>query len=91
MQKNSATRYSPDKHHASYGLYNWFKNKGISNQDIMKEAMANFCIKNGISINCDTKEIVMISFCQLKFQSFASFAIIFLNENNYLQKKVVQF
>ena len=84
MQTQPATRFSSDKQHSSYGIYNWFKIKGIFDQEVMKETMANFCIKNGKKIDIETKEGTLISFCRLKFQPFTAFAIHFLKENNYL-------
>ena len=84
MQTQPAKRYSKQSHHKSYGIYNWFKSKRIFDQEVMKETMANFCIKNHIDISRDTNENIMVNFCQNNFPLFANFAIPFLEENNYL-------
>jgi len=85
MRTQRATRYSHPMQHASYGIVNWFKGRGIKNQDVIMECMAAFCIKKECKwVNKDTKEIALVGYCQQHFQEFTTFTVPYLKENNYL-------
>ena len=85
MRTQRATRYTPQKYHASFGIYNWFKSKGIKDQEVMKECMYAFCQKKECKWLSDkTKEEALTGFCQNNFPAFATFTIPYLKENNYL-------
>ena len=76
-------RHAPNFKHASYGIVNWFRKRAIKDEEVMKEVMANFCIENGMEVKRNTKELLIVEFCQKRFCQFAQFAIKFLKENNY--------
>ena len=84
MHTKPATRYSPKRKHQSYGIYKWFASKGIKNQQIIMEVMANFCIYFGVEITRGTSELELVTFCQSRFYYFPNFATKFLTDNNYL-------
>jgi len=84
MRTKPATRWNKDKEHASYGVYNWFRLKGIKDQNIMKEVMWAFCKKNNCEwLTANTSEISLIDYAGKRFASFAAFAGVYLRENNY--------
>lgn len=85
MRTKPATRWNAEKEHASYGIVNWFRNKGIYDEEVIKESMYTFCLKNGFeNISKKTKEKSMVNFCQNRFKVFSKFSLNFLKENNYL-------
>ena len=84
MRKKPAKRFNSQTEHNSYGIYNWFKSKGITNMDVIKETMYNFCLENGFEgLNKKTPECTIANFIGNRFQKFAPFAGKFLKENNY--------
>ena len=83
MRTKPATRWNAESEHASFGIANWFNKRGIKDEEVMKEVMANFCIENGMEVKRNTKELLIVEFCQKRFCQFAQFAIKFLKENNY--------
>lgn len=84
MRTVRATRYNHPNEHASYGIYNWFKLKGIKNVEVVKEAMYNFCLENNFEgLSAQTREHKIMMFCHNRFQKFAQYATKFLTENNY--------
>ena len=85
MRTQRATRYNHEMQHASFGIANWFLSKGVKNQDVMKECMYAFCQKEGCAwLTNKTTENALIGYIQPRFQKFATFAIPYLKENNYL-------
>ena len=85
MRTKPATRWNAEKEHASYGIVNWFRNKGIYDEEIIKESIYNFCMYNGFKdLSNKTKEISMVMFCHNRFVNFSNFSVNFLKENNYL-------
>lgn len=47
MRTKRATRYNSPVEHNQFGIYNWFRLKGINNKEIMQETIHNFCKDNG--------------------------------------------
>ena len=87
MRTKRATRFNHEREHASYGVYNWFKSKGIKTKAIIMETMYNFCEVEGFKgLSKDTQDYTMSNFISNRFSKFASFATNFLIENNYLKK-----
>jgi len=85
MRTTPATRFDSNYKHASYGITNWFANRGVYKIDVVKEVMANFCLENGVKeITNKTPEHLIVNLCQSHFNKFTSFAINYLRENNYL-------
>ena len=86
MRKKRANRWNSQSEHNSYGIYNWFKSKGVTNVDIIKEVLYNFCINNGFqNLSPKTPEHSITNFVGNRFNKFAPFAGKFLKDNNYIQ------
>lgn len=84
MRKKRATRWNAPQEHNSYGIYNWFKLKGISDVNVMKEVMYAFCEKEGFAgLSVKTPEKTITNFIANRFQKFATFGGAYLKENNY--------
>lgn len=87
MRTKPARKWNSQQEHNSFGIVNWFKSKGIKNQEIIKEVMYNFCLNQGFEgLSNKTQEKTIVNFCGNRFQKFAPFAILFMKENNYLIK-----
>lgn len=85
MRTRPATRYNAQAEHNSYGIYNWFKGKGIVQNEIISEVVYAFCEKFGFKgLTAKTPERTMVNFAGNRFQKFHPFAMIYLKENNYL-------
>lgn len=85
MRTKPATRYSAPQEHNSYGIYNWFRNLGITNHDIINECVYNFCEKWGFKgLTKTTPEKTKMNFCGNRFQKFSAESMKYLKQNNYL-------
>lgn len=84
MRTAPAKRYNSHSQHNQYGIFNWFKSKGIKDHEIIKEVVGNFCIETGMDVNKKTNEFALFNYAGNRFQKLAQFAIKYLKENNYL-------
>lgn len=85
MRTKRATRYNAESEHNSYGIFNYFRLKGITNQETINEVIYAFCDSNGFEgLNPNTPEKTKLNFVSNRFQKFAQFAMNYLRENNYL-------
>lgn len=84
MRTKPTNRYNHPNQHAQFGIYNWFKGKGINDIDVIKEVVYLFCEQSGYDMACINKETKTFNYVQNRFLKFASFAVPYLKENNYL-------
>lgn len=85
MRTKPANRYHSSVEHNQYGIYNWFKSKGIKNQDIIREVAYSFCLDNGFKgLTAKTNDRTLLNFAGNRFAKFAPFAMKYLRENNYI-------
>jgi len=88
MRTKRATRYNKQPEHNQFGIYNWFRLKGITNKDVIKETIHNFCQDNGFAMEgfefFGSKEREIFNWVANRFQKFAPYAGVFLKENNYI-------
>ena len=86
MRTKRATRYNSQVEHNQFGIYNWFKLKGITNKDIIKETIHNFCQENGYDMTGFnfSNERQIFNWVANRFQKFAPYAGKFLKDNNYI-------
>lgn len=85
MRTKRPTRYNSQPEHNQYGIYNWFRLKGITNKEIIKETIHNFCQDNGYDMKGFdfSNEKTIFNWVANRFQQFAPYAGKFLKENNY--------
>lgn len=88
MRTKRATRYNSQVEHNQFGIYNWFRLKGVTNKEVIKETIHNFCQDNGYDMtdfNFSTgKERTIFNWVANRFQKFAPYAGKFLKDNNYI-------
>ena len=88
MRTQRTTKYSSQIAHNQYGIYNWFRLKGINNKDTMKETIHNFCQDNGYDMKdfhfAKYRETQILNWVQNRFKKFTVYAGDFLKENNYI-------
>jgi len=85
MRTKRATRFNAQPEHNQYGIYNWFRLKGITNKEVIKETIHHFCQDNGYDMTGFdfSKERTIFNWVANRFQKFAPYAGRFLQENNY--------
>lgn len=95
MRTKKATRNNSQVEHNQFGIYNWFRLKGVTNKEVMKETIYNFCQDNGFFMDgfrwTKGKEVEIFNWVANRFQKFAPYAGKFLKDNNYIpvtQQKV---
>ena len=85
MRTKPANRFNSQKEHNSYGVYNWFRLKGIKNQEVMNEVGYAFCQKQGFNnLSPKTPEKTKLNYVGKRFEKFAPFAGQYLKDNNYI-------
>ncbi len=86
MRTKRATRNNSQNEHNQFGIYNWFKLKGITNKDTIKETVHNFCQENGYDMTGFnfSNERQIFNWVANRFQKFATYAGKFLKDNNYI-------
>jgi len=88
MRTKRATRYSKPSDHNQFGIYNWFRTKGVSDKDAMKDTIHSFCESFGFNMsgfNLESgKEKSILNWVGNRFQQFATFAGWYLKDNNYI-------
>ena len=88
MRTKRATRYHGPYEHNQFGIYNWFRLKGITNKEIIHETIHNFCQDNGFYMEGfifkKGKEAEICNWVADRFQKFAPYAGRFLKDNNYI-------
>lgn len=85
MRTKPATKYSHEHQHAQYRIFNWFRNRGIKDTDVIKETVYVFCENNGYDMKFIKDETKTLNWVQNRFQKFSTFAVPYLKENNYLK------
>lgn len=86
MRSKKATRFNSQSQHNQYGIYNWFRLKGITNKEVMQETIHNFCKDNGFDMeefSFSKKESQIYNWVANRFGKFATYARNFLKDNNY--------
>ena len=89
MRTKRATKHNAKQEHNQYGIYNWFRNKGITHKDIIRETIHNFCQDNGYDMNGfdltkGGQEVTVFNWVSNRFKKFAPYASQFLKNNNYV-------
>ena len=88
MRTKRATRYNSPPEHNQFGIYNWFRLKGITNKEIIYETIHNFCQDNGFYMEGFSfkkgKEAEICNWVADRFRKFAPYASKFLKDNNYV-------
>ena len=88
MRTKRATRNNSQVEHNQFGIYNWFRLKGITNKEIMQETIHNFCQENGFYMEgfnfSKGKEVQICNWVANRFTKFATYAGKFLKDNNYV-------
>ncbi len=86
MRTKRATRYNSQPEHNQYGVYNWFRLKGVTNKDVIKETIHNFCQDNGYDMEGFnfSNDRAIFNWVANRFGKFAPYAGKFLKENNYI-------
>lgn len=88
MRTKKANRYQSQESHNQFGIYNWFRNKGITDKDVIKETVHNFCLEKGFDMEgfkfSGKKEAQIFNWVANRFTLFTSFAGNFLKNNNYI-------
>jgi hypothetical protein len=87
MRTKRATRYNSQPEHNQFGIYNWFRLKGITNKEVIYETLHNFCEAYGYDMtgfNLPKQERSVFNWVANRFQKFAPYAGKFLQENNYV-------
>jgi len=86
MRTKRATRFNAQSEHNQYGIYNWFRLKGVTNKEVIKETIHNFCQDNGYDMTGFnfSNERPIFNWVANRFQKFAPYAGKFLKENNYI-------
>ena len=64
-------------------IFDWFKTRGIYDEQVMKETMANFLISKGEPVTQSTTDDDLNIYCRKNIGYFKYFAKEFLEENNY--------
>lgn len=88
MRTKRANRYNKQHEHNQFGIYNWFRLKGITDKDVMKETIHNFCKDKGFDMEgfifSGAKEKEIFNWVADRFQVFGCYAGEFLKDNNYI-------
>lgn len=77
IRKKPANRFSHQREHNQYGIYNWFKSKGITNTEDVTGCVEQFCWANGFEGN---DKNAMFNFTQNRFGQFVKFAIEYIGK-----------
>jgi hypothetical protein len=88
MRTKKATKHNTQSDHTQFGIYNWFALKGVTDKEIIKETIHNFCQENGFYMEgfsfTKGKEIEICNWVAGRFVKFAVYAGNFLKDNNYI-------
>lgn len=88
MRSKKATRYNSVVEHNQFGIYNWFRLKGVTNKEVMYETIQNFCQDNGFYMDgfnfSKGKEQQICNWVANRFKLFATYSGKFLRDNNYI-------
>ena len=89
MRTKPATRYNAPSEHNQFGIYNWFRLKGVKDMDAIRDTIYCFCEENGFDMKGfefkGVKEKAILNFVGNRFQKFATYAGKFLRESNYIK------
>lgn len=86
MRTKKATKHNSQDQHNQFGVYNWFRLKGISSKEVIQETVHNFCQESGFCMDgfsFSKKEKEIFNWVAGRFQAFAAYSGKFLQENNY--------
>jgi len=71
IRRKPANRFTHQRGHNQYGIYNWFKKRGITNSEDITGCIEQFCWANGFEGN---NQSAMLNYVQNRFGKFAAFA-----------------
>jgi hypothetical protein len=76
LRTNPASRYHHNYEHVKYGIYHWFKERNVTNQEYILEIIAAFAVENGFKAPANgDKQKSLLLFVHDRFSALCDYAV----------------